>query len=108
MIAKILQLSQDNYSTSGILGNFTETERVRSRTSVNSWVPEGLFPELNREIEFLTGLNATEPSAAENLQVVDYTYGRQYASHPDGLKVALSFYAVAVYCNRINYSIRFH
>jgi hypothetical protein len=86
-IAKILQFSEGNYTASSILGNFTETDRVRSRTSVNSWVPLGGLPELNREIEFLTGLNTAESQATERIQVVEYTFGKQYRAHPDAVVV---------------------
>jgi hypothetical protein len=87
MMTKILESSENYFDASTIVGQFSETEKLRARTSVTYWVPVGGLPELNREIEFLTGLNATEPSAAENLQVVEYTFGKQYGAHPDAGRV---------------------
>jgi hypothetical protein len=90
MIAKIREAAENTFPVSDVNNEYAETEATRIQTSVSAMLPYGSLPEFSRELEFLVDLNVTEPNAAENLYVAEYTFGMNHGVHPDGLSLEVS------------------
>jgi hypothetical protein len=88
MIKDILNETDNSFHHSSLISSGRETtspiDVSRIRTSVNTFVEAS---EFDRLVEHLTGLEVTNESAAERVQVAQYVYGRMYAPHPDAMTV---------------------
>jgi hypothetical protein len=76
-----------DYGSSSIKVNWKQPKPNLERTSIGRHLDSGSTPEFNRRLEFLTGLDATEPLAAEQVKVNEYTFGGQFLTHRDSVDI---------------------